>query len=102
MARYGEVKQRPHLFSSRKHNLPSKVGYVTNKLHGTESLHVDATIKRSFQTGLFSSFLLSTYASNLNLAVAKPWQFMPNWKDGSTVEFIIMFFVSTYISCHIL
>ena len=24
-----------------------------------------------------------------DLAAAKPWQFMPNWKDGSTVEFII-------------
>ena len=55
----------------------------------TERLHVDATIMRSFQTELFSSFLPSTYAGHVNLAAPKLWQFMPNLKDGSTVEFII-------------
>ena len=29
------------------------------------------------------------YAVHVNLAAAKPWQFKPNWKDCSTVEFII-------------
>ncbi len=55
----------------------------------SERLHVDATIMRSFQTELFSSFLPSTYAGDVNLAAAKPWQLMPHYKDGSTVEFII-------------
>ncbi len=62
-------------------------GYVTTKLHGT--LHVDATIMRSFQTELLSSFLPSTYAGHVNLAAVKHWQFMSNWKDGSIVELII-------------
>ena len=44
---------------------------------------------RPFQTELFSSYLPSTYAGHVNLAAAKHWQFMPNWKDGSTVELII-------------
>ena len=45
--------------------------------------------QRSFQTELFSRFLPSTYAGHVNLAAAKPCRFMPKWKDGSTVEFII-------------
>ena len=40
---------------------------------------------RSLQTEVFSSFLPSTYAGHVNLAAAKPWQFMPNRKDGSTI-----------------
>ena len=52
-------------------------------------LDVDTTIMRYFQTELFSSFLPSTYVGHVNLAAKKYWQFMPNWKDGSTVEFII-------------
>ena len=69
-------------------------------------MYVDATIiMRSFQTELFSSFLPSTYADHVNLAAAKHWQFMQNWKDGSTVEFIIFVFkilVLPKVSCHIL
>ena len=44
---------------------------------------------RSFQTELFSPFLPSTDAGQVNLAAAKPWQFVTNWNDGRTVEFII-------------
>ena len=44
---------------------------------------------RTFQTELFSSFLSSTYAGDVSLTAAKPWQFMPNWKYGSAVELII-------------
>ena len=84
MARDGEVKQRPHFYHHGDTICNPKSGYVT-----TKRLHVDATIMRSFQTELFSSFLPSKYASHVNLAAAKPWQFMTNWKDGSTVEFII-------------
>ncbi len=54
-----------------------------------ERLHVDAIIMRSFQTEIFSSFMPSTYAGHVNLAAAKHWQFMLNWKYGSTVEFIM-------------
>ena len=81
----GEVKQRQHFLSSRRHNLPSKVRLFNNQT----CIYVNATIMRSFQTELFSSFLPSTYAGHINLAAAKHWKFMPNWKDGSTVEFII-------------
>ena len=81
---------------------------VMKQTNCTEGLHVDATIMRSFQTELFSSFLSSTYAGHVNLAAAKPWQFMPNWKDGSTVEFIIKNFLlkisflplELEVSCH--
>ena len=52
---------------------------------------------RYFQTELFSSFLPSTYAGHVDLAASKHWQFMPNWKDGSTVEFII-FRVYNFVS----
>ena len=81
--------------SSRRHNLPSKVRLYNVQTNCTERLHADATIMRSFQTELFSSFLPSTYAGHVNLAAMKPWQFMPNWKHGTTVEFI-SFHVSIY------
>ena len=85
MARDGEVNQRQHFFiMETQFAIQSQ-----EQPNCTECLHVDATIMRSFQTELFSSFLPSTYAGNVNLAAAKPWQFMPNCKDGSTVEFII-------------
>ena len=42
-----------------------KSSYVTTKLYGT-SIHVDATIMRSFQTEQFSRFLPSPYAATLN------------------------------------
>ena len=64
--------------SSRRHNLPHKVRLCNNQTARTERLHVDATIMRYFQTELFSSFLPSTHAGHVNLAAAKPWQFMPN------------------------
>ena len=83
MIRDGEVKQRQHFYHHGDTICHPKSDYVTNKLHGTY------TIMRSFQTELFSSFLPSTYARHVNLAAAKHWQFMLNWNDGSTVEFII-------------
>ena len=62
---------------------------VVQQPNCTKRLHVDGTIMRSFQTELFFSFLQFTYAGHVNLAAAKHWQFMPNLKDSSTVEFII-------------
>ena len=64
-----------------------KSGYVTTKLHGTSTCRCNNNA--ILQTELFSSFLQSTHAGHVNLAAVKPWQFMPNWKHGSTVEFII-------------
>ena len=72
MARDGDVKQRQHFYHHGDTICHPKSGYVTTKLHGTSS-----------------SFLSSTYAGHVNLAASKHGQFMPNWKDGSTVEFII-------------
>ena len=90
MERDGEVKQRKHFYNYGDTICHPKSGFVTAKLHGTSS--VDATIMRSFQTELFSSFLPSTYVGHVNLAAVKHWMFMPNWKDGITVEFIIFRF----------
>ena len=87
MTRNGEVKQRQHFYHHGDTICHPKLSYV--KPNCMERLHVDATIMRYFQTELFSSFLPSMYAGHVNLAAAKHWQFMPNWKDGSTVEFII-------------
>ena len=89
MARDDEVKQGQHFYHHEETICHPKPGYVTTKLQGTECLHVDATIMRYFQTELFSSFLPSTYAGHVNLAAVMHWQFMLNWKDGSTIEFII-------------
>ena len=88
MARDGEVKQRQHFYHHGDTICHPKSGYVTTKLHGTRvymSMQQQCDIFRQ----LFSSFLPSTYAGHVNLAAVKHWQFMPNWKDGSIVEFII-------------
>ena len=77
MARDGEVKQRQHFCHYGDTICHPKSGHQPNC---TKRLHVDATIMRSFQAELFSSFLPSTYDGNV---------IMPNWKHGSTVEFII-------------
>ena len=66
MERDGEVKQRKHFYNYGDTICHPKSGYVTAKLHGT-----------------------STYVGHVNLAAGKHWMFMPNWKDGITVEFII-------------
>ena len=50
---------------------------------------MDGTIMRSFETELFSCFLPSAYSGNVNLAATKPWQLMPKYRDGDTVEFNI-------------
>ena len=87
MTRDGEVKQRQHFYRHEDTICHHKSGYV--KTICTERLHGDVTIMRYFQTELFSSFLPPTYFGLVNLAAVKRWLFMPNWKDGSAVEFII-------------
>ena len=49
---------------------------------------------RSFQTELCSCFLPAAYSGNVNLAATKPWQFMPNYRDGDTVEIYFVFKIS--------
>ena len=88
MVRDGEGKQSQHFYHPGYIICHPKSGYVTTKLHGTSTCR-DATLMRSSQTELFSSFLPSTYADHVNLAAVKPLQFMPNWKHGSTVDFVI-------------
>ena len=63
-----------------------KSGYVTTKLYGTSTCRCNNNA--IFSDRAISSFLPSTYAGHANLAAAKPWQFITNWKDGNTVEFI--------------
>ena len=49
---------------------------------------------QSFQKNYFP------YAGHVGLAVAKPWWFMPKWKDGSTVDFIT-FRVQNFLSAQV-
>ena len=45
--------------------------WIQSQVNCTESLHVDATIMRSFQTEQYSRFLPSPYAGHVKLATAK-------------------------------
>ena len=92
MARDGEVKQMQHFYHRGDTICHPKSGYVTTKLHGTSTCRCNNNAIFSDRAIVFSSFLPSTYAGHVNLAAAKHWQFMPNWKHGSTVEFIIFRF----------
>ena len=51
------------------------------------TVHVDATIMRYFQTELFSSFLPPTYAAHISLVAGRPWSCMPKWQYGDLVDF---------------
>ena len=46
-------------------------------------------VKKPVFGQVFSRFLPSAYSDNVNLAARKPWQFMPKYRDGDTVEFNI-------------
>ena len=83
MARYGEVKQRQHFCHHGDTICHPKSGYVINKLHGTSTC-------RCNNNAIFSDRAIFKFpAVYANLAAAKPWQFMPKGKHGSTVEFVI-------------
>ena len=84
MIRDGEVRQRRHFYHHGEKICNPKSGYVTTKLHGTSTRRCNNNAAE-----LCSRFLPSSYAGHVNLAAGKHWQFMPNCKDGSTVEFII-------------
>ena len=45
-----------------------------------------------FQKQIFSTYLPSTYAGHIGLAVDKPWWFMPKWQEDDTVELIVFVF----------
>ena len=77
MVRDGEGKQRQHFYHPGDTICHPKL-CNNQTARNVYTLHVDATIMRSFQTKLFSSFLPSAYAGPVNLATAKPWEFMPN------------------------
>ena len=84
MTKDGKVKQRQHFYNHRDIICYPESGYVTTKLHGTSTCPCNNNA--IFSTELFSSFLPSTYVGHGNLAAAKHWQFMPNWKNGSAVR----------------
>ena len=71
MARDGEIIQRQHSLSSRRHNLPSKVRLRNDQTPRNVYIHVDATIMQCFQAELFSRFLPQSYAGHVNLAGEK-------------------------------
>ena len=64
MARDGEIIQRQHFLSSRRHNLPSKLRLRNDQTprNVDATIIVDATIMRCFQAELFSCFLPPSYA----------------------------------------
>ena len=83
MARDGDVKQRQHFCHYGDTICHPKSGYVTTKLHGMSTCQCN-------NNAIFSDRAIFKFpAVYVNLATTKPWQFIPDWKDGSTVEFII-------------
>ena len=88
-------KGRVFVMTKTQFDIQSQVMQQSNC---TERPRVDATIMRSFQTELLSSFLPSTHAGQVNLAAVKPWQSMANGKDGSTVK-IYYFSCLTFRFC---
>ena len=89
MSRYGEVKQSHHLCHHGDTICHPKSGYVTNKLHGTST-------RRCNNNAIFSDIAMFTFPAvyvcrqrESSRCEALHWQFMPNWKHGSTVELII-------------
>ena len=89
MARDGEVKQRQHFCHHGDTICHPKSGYVTNKLRGTSTCRCNNNAIFSNRAILKFPVVYVGYAGHANLAAAKPWQFMPNGKHGSAVEFII-------------
>ena len=69
MARDGELIQRQHFLSSRRHNLPSKVRLRIDQTPGNV-YNVDDTVMRCFQAKTFSRFLPPSYAGHVKVVVA--------------------------------
>ena len=89
MTRDGEVKQRQHFYHHGDIICHSKSSYVTTKLHGTSTCRCNNNAIFSDRAIFKFPTVYVACAGHVNLAAATHWQFMPNWKDGSTVEFII-------------
>ena len=87
MARYGEVIQRQHFCHHGDTICHPKSGDVTIKLHGTSTCRCNNNA--IFSDSYFQVAYRLRMPATLISAAADTWQFMPNWKDGSTVEFII-------------
>ena len=77
MTRDSGVKQIQHFYHHGDTICHPKSGYVITKLHGTSTCRCNNNV-------LFRQIYFQ-----VNLAAAKPWQLIPNRKDGSTVELII-------------
>ena len=87
MVRDGEGKQRQHFYHHRDTICHPMSGYVTTKLYGTSTCQCNNNA--IFTDRAIFKFPAVHVCRNVNLVAAKPWQFMPNWKHGSTVELII-------------
>ena len=72
MARDGEIIQRQHFLSSRRHNLPSKVRLRNDQTPWNVYMWMQCSIMRCFQAELFSRFLPPSYAGHVNIAGEKP------------------------------
>ena len=83
MARDGDVKQSQYFCHHGDTICHPKSGYVTTKLHGTSTCQCNNNVISSDRA------IFKFPAGNVNLAAAEPWPFVPNWKDGNTVEFIV-------------
>ena len=90
MTKDGKVKQRQHFYNHGDIICYPESGYVTTKLHGTSTCRCNNNAIFSDRAIFKFPAVYVLYVGHVNLAVVKHWQFMPNWKNGSAVEFIIV------------
>ena len=69
--------------------VPKESGFNQHRDVTFSRLVCHATIMRYFQTEQLSRLLPSLYASDVNLNAVKHCRWVPKYRDGSAVEFII-------------
>ena len=91
----GEVKQTQHFYHHGDTICHSKSGYVTTKLHGKSTCrcHNNAILS---DRAIFKFPAVFACRPRI-LAAGKHWQFMPNWKNGSTLELIFVVFKMSFL-----
>ena len=85
MTRDVEVKQRQHFYHHGDTICHPRSGYVTTKLHGTSTCNNNAI----FSDRAIFTFPTVAVFTNVNLNAAKHCRWLPKYRDGSAVEFLI-------------
>ena len=73
-----------------------KSGYVTNKLHGTSTCRCNNNAIFS-DRAIFKFPAVYVYAGTVNLAAAKPSQFMPNLNDAALLNSLFFVFKISFL-----